>query len=161
MAGASSCPTNSPIRTVRFWPSAWLAGMSLESRPPWTCGARLDDFIYLSILLLTDSVPPAILTRVNPTFRDRRLDRLEADEAFDGGYQPALVKAFRRRMQQIRAAMDERDFYSQKSLRFEKLKGERAHQHSMRLNDQWRLILEFEGRGAEKVVVIVEIEDYH
>jgi proteic killer suppression protein len=98
---------------------------------------------------------------VNPTFRDRRLDRLEADEAFDGGYQPALVKAFRRRMQQIRAAMDERDFYSQKSLRFEKLKGERAHQHSMRLNDQWRLILEFEGRGAEKVVVIVEIEDYH
>lgn len=98
---------------------------------------------------------------MEPIFRDKRLDRLEADGDFDGGYQPAIVKAFRRRMQQIRAAIDERDFYSQKSLRFEKLKGNRAHQHSMRLNDQWRLILEFEGEGTEKIVAIIGIEDYH
>jgi proteic killer suppression protein len=64
-------------------------------------------------------------------------------------------------MQMIRAALDERDFYAMKSLRFEKLKGARQKQHSMRLNDQWRLILEFEGEGATKVVVVCEIEDYH
>lgn len=64
-------------------------------------------------------------------------------------------------MQQIRSAVDERDFYQQKSLHFEKLKGGRSHQHSVRLNDQWRLILEFDGDGSSKTVVIVAIEDYH
>lgn len=64
-------------------------------------------------------------------------------------------------MQQIRAAADERDFHKQRSLKFERLKGSRAHQHSMRLNNQWRLVLEFEAKGPEKVVVVVDIEDYH
>lgn len=61
----------------------------------------------------------------------------------------------------IRAATDERDFYAMKSLHFEKLKGKRSRQYSMRLNDQWRLILEMEGKGNDKVLVIVAIEDYH
>lgn len=94
-------------------------------------------------------------------FKDDSLDKLETDSGFDGGYQPGIVKAFRKRMQQIRAALDERDFYSQKSLRFEKLKGDRKHQYSIRLNDQWRLILEFKGKNPHKIVIIVCIEDYH
>ena len=98
---------------------------------------------------------------VNVLFPDSRLDKLETDADFDGGYADQIVTAFRKRLQQIRAAVDEREFYGHKSLRFEKLEGSRKHQHSMRLNDQWRLILEFEGKGPEKTVVIVSIEDYH
>ena len=98
---------------------------------------------------------------VNVRFADDDLDRLETDRQFDGGCAPGIVKAFRKRMQQIRAAPDERPFYTQRSLRFEKLQGKRSHQYSMRLNDQWRLILEFEGEGTDKVVIIVAIEDYH
>jgi proteic killer suppression protein len=64
-------------------------------------------------------------------------------------------------MQTIRAAEDERAFYALKSLHFEKLKGNRSHQHSMRLNDQWRLILQFEQTEEGKIVCIVSIEDYH
>ena len=64
-------------------------------------------------------------------------------------------------MQQIRAAADERDFYAIRSLHFEKLSGRRQDQYSMRLNDQYRLILEIAGRAADKVIVIVGIEDYH
>jgi len=64
-------------------------------------------------------------------------------------------------MQMIRAASDERTFYELKSLHFEKLKGDRSHQHSMRLNKQWRLILEFEGTSIARVACIVRIEDYH
>jgi toxin HigB-1 len=94
-------------------------------------------------------------------FEDNYLDRLEIDRMFDGGYSPAVVKAYRKRMQVIRAAPDERDFYALKSLHYEKLKGDRSHQHSMRLNDQWRLILELRGEVPNKVVVIVSIEDYH
>jgi proteic killer suppression protein len=95
------------------------------------------------------------------SFGDPALDRLETDARFDGGYSPGVVKAYRKRMQQIRAAEDERAFYALKSLHFEKLKGDRNHQHSMRLNDQWRLILQLMGAGKEKTVHIVAIEDYH
>lgn len=94
-------------------------------------------------------------------FDDDELDRLETDANFDGGFAQAIVRAFRKRMQFIRAATDERDFYGMRSLHFEKLKGGRRHQYSMRLNDQWRLILEMEGKGNEKTLVIVAIEDYH
>ena len=73
----------------------------------------------------------------------------------------AIVRAFRKRMQQIRAAADERDFYSLKSLHFEKLKGNRQDNYSMRLNDQYRLILRLEGEAPKKVVRLIGIEDYH
>ena len=64
-------------------------------------------------------------------------------------------------MQEIRAADDERVFYAMKSLRFEKLKGSRSQQRSMRLNKQFRLIVELEGEPPTKTVVIIGIEDYH
>jgi proteic killer suppression protein len=94
-------------------------------------------------------------------FKDKNLDKLEIDASFSGGFPSNIVRAFRKRMQQIRAAKDERDFYSIKSLGYEKLKGGRKHQHSMKLNDQWRLILEFEVEGHNKKIFIVSIEDYH
>ena len=92
-------------------------------------------------------------------FRDGRLDRLETDPKFDGGFSQAVVRAFRKRLQFIRDTPDERVFYQMRSLRFEKLKGKRKHQYSMRLNDQWRLILELDDQAPTKVVVAVE--DYH
>ena len=94
-------------------------------------------------------------------FHDSKLDQLDTDPKFEGGLSQAVVKAFRKRMQTIRAAPDERVFYALKSLHFEKLKGDRSHQYSMRLNDQWRLIVEFEGKASGKTVVMVGIEDYH
>jgi proteic killer suppression protein len=94
-------------------------------------------------------------------FVDERLDRLETDRTYNAGFPQSIVTAFRKRMQLIRAAADERVFYQLKSLNFEKLKGKRSHQHSMRLNDQWRLIIEFEGSAPNKGVVVVSIEDYH
>jgi len=94
-------------------------------------------------------------------FRDADLDRLETDLAFTAGFDEAIVKAFRKRLQGLRAAVDERDVYAFKSWRFEKLKGDRAHQHSIRLNDQWRLILEIVKGEPKNTIVIVGIEDYH
>ena len=71
------------------------------------------------------------------------------------------VKGFRKRMQFIRTAADERDFYAMKSLHFEKMSAARSHQRSIRINDQYRLVIELRGEGKEKVVHIIEIEDYH
>lgn len=94
-------------------------------------------------------------------FDDNELDRLETDRQFTAGYSQEIVRAYRRRMQQIRGFRDERDFYALKSLHFEKLKGDREGQSSIRLNSQWRLILEIRGDHPCKLIGIVEIVDYH
>lgn len=94
-------------------------------------------------------------------FKNDDLDALETDSTYTGGYSPAIVSAFRKRMQHIRNAVDERDFYGMKSLHFEKLKGNRSHQHSIRLNDQWRLIIELDKEVKPTKVIIIGIEDYH
>jgi len=88
-------------------------------------------------------------------------DRLETDAAFTMGLAPALVKSFRFRMQGLRSASDERDLYAIKSWRFEKLKGDRQGQYSIRLNDQFRLILEMVRDGEGKRLRVIGIEDYH
>ena len=94
-------------------------------------------------------------------FKDESLDRLETDADFNAGFGDAVVKAYRKRMQQIRATQDERTFYAHRSLHFEKLQGSRAGQCSMRLNDQWRVILELRGEAPKKTVHVIEIVDYH
>src|SRR4030042_1750096 len=94
-------------------------------------------------------------------FAKSTLKRLDEDGAFTAGFSPAIVKAFRKMIQLIRAAVDERDLYARPAVRFEKLSGKRGHQHSMRLNDQYRLITELQGRSPSKVVVVMNIEDYH
>lgn len=92
---------------------------------------------------------------------DRTLERLEREDVPKSGFSPDVVKAYRRRMQLIRGAPDERDLYMLKSLHFEKLQGKRSHQRSMRLNDQFRLILEIEKARAGNIAVVISIEDYH
>jgi toxin HigB-1 len=94
-------------------------------------------------------------------FADHELDRLETDAQFTAGHAQEIVRAYRKRMQQLRSAKDERDLYAVKSLHFEKLKGDRSGQHSIRLNSQWRLILEIKGEHPCKIIEIIEIVDYH
>jgi len=95
-------------------------------------------------------------------FKDESLEKLQVENAeTDKAYPPGIGKAFRKRLQLIRNAAGERDFYAMRSVRFERLKGKREHQYSMRLNDQWRLILEMDGDNPKKTVWIVAIEDYH
>lgn len=93
-------------------------------------------------------------------FEDDDLDRLETDPRFTNRLSSDLVRAFRKVMQYIRAASDERDFYEMKALHFEKLEG-REGERSMRLNNQYRLVVRLEGEAPNKRVVIVEIDDYH
>ena len=95
------------------------------------------------------------------TSQTKDLERLDEDADFTAGLSRAIVKSFRKRMQQIRAAPDERVFYELKGLHFEKLKGKRSHERSMMLNKQFRLILELQGKGSNRRVLVRGIEDYH
>ena len=89
------------------------------------------------------------------------LDRLETEHGLTGGFPSEIVRIYRRRLQAIRAADDERDLYAFGSWRFKKLRGERSHQRSIRLNNQWRLVVEIKQAAPKNIMVIVSIEDYH
>jgi proteic killer suppression protein len=94
-------------------------------------------------------------------FADADLERLEMDARFTGGHSPAVVRGFRKAINAIRAFHDERDFYANRGFRFEKLKGDRRHQRSIRINKQWRLILEIDHGNQGHRIRVMGIEDYH
>lgn len=72
-----------------------------------------------------------------------------------------LVVAYRKKIQVLDSAKDERDLRAMRSLNLEKLKGDRTGRYSIRLNDQFRLILTFRTEDDGRVVVVLELVDYH
>jgi toxin HigB-1 len=92
---------------------------------------------------------------------NEELRLLAEDESFVGAWSKPIAKAYRKRLQQIMAAKDDRDLRFPGGNHFERLQGIRSHQHSMRLNDQWRLIIELKKDGVKTIVKIIGIEDYH
>jgi proteic killer suppression protein len=94
-------------------------------------------------------------------FSDKNLQALYTDGKDAHKYAAGVADAFFEVMTSIDAAKDERDLYALKSLRFEKLSGDRKGQHSLRLNRQWRLIVLIERDEQGNTLVVVEIVDYH
>ena len=94
-------------------------------------------------------------------FQDSELERLASDVTYMGKRSATVVKKFRNRINRIQQAVNRTDLYALKSLRLEKLKGQRQQQYSMRLNDQYRLIVEFRKESGKEIVNIIEIGDYH
>lgn len=94
-------------------------------------------------------------------FADDDLRRLEVDPKFNAGFAEAIVRGFRKAINFIQRCRDERDFRQMRSMNYEKLKGNRNHQHSVRINDQWRLIFTIKKAQPTNVIVVVAIEDYH
>ena len=63
----------------------------------------------------------------------------------------------RRKLIQIHLAELLSDLRIPPGNRLEALKGRRAGQHSIRINDQWRIVFRWTSSGAEDVAII----DYH
>lgn len=97
------------------------------------------------------------------SFRHKKIEALYYEEKGAEKYSKAVVVAFFNVMTIIDAAEDERDLRALKGLRFEKLEGERGQrgERSLRLNNQWRLILSIEKDENGKLIVVIDIEDYH
>lgn len=95
-------------------------------------------------------------------FEDDGLRRLyKQADAVVPGLGPEVTRAFRKKVAFLVAAQSELDLRNYRALRFKKLKGDRAGQYSIRLNDQWRLILQIEDDASGRFLLIVEIVDYH
>ncbi len=89
------------------------------------------------------------------TFRDKKTEQF-----FSGG----MVKEFssfrkvaERKLTMLDNASELKDLLSPAGNRLEKLKGDRAEQHSIRINDQWRICFVWMADGPYEV----EIADYH
>jgi toxin HigB-1 len=63
----------------------------------------------------------------------------------------------RRKLEYLHRARQLRDLFAPPGNRLEALKGKRAGQHSVRVNDQWRICFIWSDGSAERV----EIVDYH
>jgi toxin HigB-1 len=90
------------------------------------------------------------------SFKDKRSLLL-----FDGSrprdFPPDLVSAAKRKLRAIEAAEALTDLAKIPGNRLEKLKGNRAGQWSIRINDQWRICFLWKTDGAHDV----EVVDYH
>ena len=69
----------------------------------------------------------------------------------------AFEKAGLRKLDMLDAAVELKDLRSPPGNRLESLQGDRAGQHSIRINDQWRICFRWGTKGPEHV----EIVDYH
>ncbi|WP_321471939.1 type II toxin-antitoxin system RelE/ParE family toxin [uncultured Paludibaculum sp.] len=94
-------------------------------------------------------------------FANRDLERLYTHNEGASRYPAEVVLLFRRRVRQIEGAQDIRDLRTPRSLHYEKLGGKLAGLSSLRLNDQWRLILCEEETKAGKRMVIREISKHY
>lgn len=66
-------------------------------------------------------------------------------------------KVAERKLTMLDNAADIKDLRSPPGNRLELLKGNRAGQHSIRINDQWRICFVWMGDGPHEI----EIADYH
>jgi proteic killer suppression protein len=94
-------------------------------------------------------------------FDDQNLDRLETDGTYDAGFSRETVRAYRKSLQIIRNAPDERILHELKAPQYAMLKKGLETWHSLQLNRTWRLFFELEGLTPDKLVVVSSIENYH
>jgi toxin HigB-1 len=89
------------------------------------------------------------------SFRCKHTECLFNDEST--GKFGAIEKSARRKLEILNAALELNDLRSPPGNRLEALVGDREGQHSIRINDQWRICFTWSDSDAEDV----EIVDYH
>jgi toxin HigB-1 len=89
------------------------------------------------------------------SFRSKDAERLHRRERVTRFR--AIERVAQRKLRQLEAAVTLADMASPPGNRVEALNGERAGQHSVRINDQWRLCFRWKDGDAYDV----EIVDYH
>ncbi len=68
-----------------------------------------------------------------------------------------IAPVAKRKLDMIRYAVHLRDLLSPPSNRLEALKGALKGYHSIRINDQWRVVFRWTSAGAEEIRIV----DYH
>lgn len=90
------------------------------------------------------------------SFGDRDTERLWNEERVRS-HDPRILRTALRKLEQLHAAHTLDDLRVPPGNRLEAMRGDRRGQHSIRINDQWRLCFMWKDGGADDV----ELVDYH
>jgi len=90
------------------------------------------------------------------SFADKETEKIFGGE-FSKKFPPAIQKTARRKLVYLNQADELRDLLAPPGNHLEQFKGNRADQHSIRINDQWRICFRWQQPDAYDV----EITDYH
>lgn len=90
------------------------------------------------------------------SFADKRTVAIFREER-TRGVSDSVARAAKRKLDLLHAAARLEDLARPPGNRLEKLKGDRAGQWSIRVNEQWRICFRWDGRDAHDV----EFADYH
>jgi proteic killer suppression protein len=91
------------------------------------------------------------------SFKGRFAEAILLGREVPKGFSVQLAKIARRKLVQLNNAGALRDLSSPPGNRLEPLRGNLAGRHSIRINDQWRIVFRWTTAGPEDV----EIVDYH
>jgi proteic killer suppression protein len=89
-------------------------------------------------------------------FKDKEAEKIFARQ-FSRKLPNDIQQIALRKLRMLANAQTLNDLRSPPANRLEKLTGNRAGQHSIRINDQWRICFEWRDNNAHQV----EITDYH
>lgn len=90
------------------------------------------------------------------SYKDKRTEKIAAGTA-QKGFPADLIRVAQRKLFMIEHTQKLEDLMSPPGNRLEALKGGRKGQHSIRINDQWRVCFVWKADGAHEV----EIANYH
>jgi len=90
------------------------------------------------------------------SFRDKETEKI-FNRQFSGKFQMNIQRVARKKLVILDAAQELSDLRIPPGNRLEALKGDRKGQHSIRINDQWRICFRWRAGDAYDV----EITDYH
>jgi proteic killer suppression protein len=96
-------------------------------------------------------------TEVIRSFKDARAQAIFESRSPGKRFAADIIRAARRKLIMIAEARAIEDLRVPPANRLEALRGDRAGQYSIRINDQWRICFVWTGVDAEDV----EITDYH
>ena len=91
------------------------------------------------------------------SFRGKFAEVILRERVVPKGFPSDLAGAARRKLIMVNNATSLSDLLSPPGNRLEALRGSLAGRHSIRINDQWRVVFRWTGNGPEDV----EIVDYH
>jgi toxin HigB-1 len=90
-------------------------------------------------------------------FRGKFAEAILRDRTVPKGFSAALAPVARRKLVMVNNAGRLDDLKSPPGNRLEALRGDLAGKHSIRINEQWRIVFRWTANGPDEV----EIVDYH
>jgi toxin HigB-1 len=91
------------------------------------------------------------------SYRGEIAELIHAGRRVPKGFPVDIARVARRKLVQLNNAMQLGDLAAPRGNRLEALKGDLAGKHSIRINDQWRIVFRWTPSGPAEV----EIMDYH